>query len=235
MALILSIETSSENCSVAISDNGKIISSSQSTELQSHASVLTVLIEEIMTKNSLKIKQLDAVAVSKGPGSYTGLRIGVSVAKGLCFGSGKPLIAINTLKSMMSGLKIELNDFSSRFTDETVFCPMLDARRMEVYMALFSKNGDEISETAAVIIDEVSFGEILENKSVVFFGSGSDKCQEIIKSKNAVFIRNFTLKADYVSILAEEAYISKTFADVAYFEPFYLKDFIATTPKRKII
>lgn len=234
MALILSIETSSENCSVAISNNGKILTSSQSDETKSHATILTVLIEQQLKENAILLKELDAVAVSKGPGSYTGLRIGVSVAKGICYGTGKPLIAINTLQGMMNGLKLSYPDFETRFSDDILFCPMLDARRQEVYLATFSKNGDWINETTAEIIEENSFKDVLKDKKIVFFGSGSDKVSKIIHHENAIFVDAFTLKAEYLSFLAESDYQTSRFEDLAYFEPLYLKDFVATTPKRKI-
>lgn len=235
MALILNIETSSESCSVAIASNGIVCASLQSDESRSHASILTVLIERLLRENKYATADFDAVAISKGPGSYTGLRIGVSVAKGLCYGSRKPLIAVNTLQSMMNGLKQELTDFDQRFPHDALFYPMLDARRQEVYLAGFLKNGDVFSETAAEIITEESFGELLKRQKVVFFGSGADKIKNILNSENAVFVQGFSPKADYLAGLSEVAFQNKSFVDVAYFEPLYLKDFIATIPKRKVI
>lgn len=234
MALILNIETSSENCSVAISQNGKVTAASQGSETMSHASILTVLIEKLLSENSLPFSRLDAIAVSKGPGSYTGLRIGVSVAKGLCYGAGIPLIAVNTLQSMMNGLKFELPDYENLFAEDTLFIPMLDARRLEVYLAFFSKEGKQLRETAAEIIDENSFSEP-ENRKLVFFGSGADKIKNIIQRENAFFIDGFVPRAGYMAALTEIAYQQNQFESVAYFEPFYLKDFVATTPKRKVI
>lgn len=235
MAIILNIETSSENCSVALSRNGVSVASLQNSESRSHAVVLTVLINELLQNNQLAIRDLDAVAVSKGPGSYTGLRIGVSVAKGLCYGANKPLIAINTLECMLFGLKNEYRDFENKFPDDAIFCPMLDARRQEVYMSLFKKNGAVISETSAEIIHEESLKEELRLHPVVLFGSGAEKCKTIISNANAIFIDGFTLKAEYMSLLSEEAYSQSKFENLAYFEPFYLKDFIATIPRRKVI
>ena len=235
MALILNIETSSENCSVAIAKDGIVSATSQSSETKSHAIILTVLIEKLMLENSYSFAQLDAIAVSKGPGSYTGLRIGVSVAKGLCYGAGKPLIAINTLQSMMNGLRQELTEFETLFGSDFVFCPMLDARRQEVYLANFSKSGDLLRETTAEIVQEDSFAEILKDRKLVFFGSGAEKVKSIIHHDNAIFVDGFELKASYLSSLAEDAFQKKQFEDVAYFEPFYLKDFVATIPKRKVI
>lgn len=235
MALILNLETSSENCSVALSNNGVVVGASQNEEKKSHASVLTILIEELLRNNSVSFHQLHAISVSKGPGSYTGLRIGVSVAKGLCYGTGKPLIGLNTLACMMNGLKIEVPDFDLRFDADTVFCPMLDARRQEVYTAAFDKQGIFLRDTSADIIDEYSYQDTLESHPVVFFGSGAEKCKSLIKSHNAVFVDNFQVKASYMATLSEVAFKNKEFEDVAYFEPFYLKDFVATTPKRKVI
>lgn len=235
MALILNLETSSENCSASIAEDGLVLGSMQCSENKSHASVLTVLIQELLLKHSLQFNQLNALAVSKGPGSYTGLRIGVSVAKGLCYGGNKPLIAINTLRSMMNGIKCDTENFDEKFTDNAVFCPMLDARRLEVYMATFAKSGEMLTSTCAEIINETSLGQVLEKNQVIFFGSGADKCKDIIKHPNAVFIGGFEVKASHMAQLAEEAFRKNKFEDVAYFEPFYLKDFVATLPKRKII
>lgn len=234
MALILNIETSSENCSVAIANNGKLTASLHSVDIKSHATILTVLIEQILKENSYSFSQFDAIAVSKGPGSYTGLRIGVSVAKGLCYGVQKPLIAVNTLQSMMNGLMHEYPEVETLAPEDAVFCPMLDARRLEVYLAYFSKQREWLKETSAEIIQEDSFMEILKEKKLYFFGSGSDKVKNIIHHENAVFVDGFTLKAEYLSSLSETAFQNKKFEDLAYFEPLYLKDFVATIPKRKI-
>ncbi len=235
MALILNIETSSDSCSVALSRNGELYAFIQSDEDRSHAHILTVLIEKLLAQNSITIADLDAVAVSKGPGSYTGLRIGVSVAKGICYGARKPLLAVNTLQAMMAGLKLETTDFAARFPTNAVFCPMLDARRQEVYLAMFSKEGNLLKETTAEIITGDSFADILAKQQMVFFGSGAGKVKDIIQNPNALFVENFGLKASYLSSLAEEAWQNKKFEDVAYFEPLYLKDFVATVAKRKVI
>lgn len=234
MGLILNIETSSENCSVAIARNGEMVATLESTESKSHATILTVLIEKILQDNAIKVNNLDAIAVSKGPGSYTGLRIGVSVAKGLCYGAGKPLIAINTLESMLNGLKMSLPDFDQAFAEDAIFCPMLDARRQEVYLAHFSKGGETLHETAAEIIHEESFKEILESSKLIFFGSGADKIKTVIAHPNALFIEGFAPRAEYLAALSESAFRNEKFEDVAYFEPLYLKDFVATIPKRKV-
>lgn len=235
MSLILNIETSSENCSVAISKDEFTLDMAEEEGSKSHASVLTVLIDELLRKNQMGISDLDAIAVSKGPGSYTGLRIGVSVAKGLCYGAVKPLIAINTLDSMMNGFRKGITDFEIHFTENTIFCPMLDARRLEVYLAMYDKKGVLIKETTAEIIDENSFSDILKEHPMVFFGSGTSKCKEILKNPNAQFMDHFLLKASYMTHLSYENLVKRNFENVAYFEPFYLKDFVATIPKRKVI
>jgi tRNA threonylcarbamoyladenosine biosynthesis protein TsaB len=235
MALILNIETSTDICSIALSENGKLIASSESSEMRSHAAILTVLIEELLHKNNISCNHLDAIAVSKGPGSYTGLRIGVSVAKGLCYGASKPLIGINTLQSMMNGIRIAFPEYMATFPDNARFCPMLDARRQEVYMAIFHKDGTLFKETCAAIIEPNSFEKELETHPIVFFGNGAEKCKSLIIDPHASFLDNFALKASYMNELSYEAFQLEHFEDIAYFEPFYLKDFVATIPKRKVI
>jgi tRNA threonylcarbamoyladenosine biosynthesis protein TsaB len=227
MALILSIETSTPVCSAALSRNGELIDVRESFDEKSHATSLTIFIQELFDQNGFKPSDIDAVAVSEGPGSYTGLRIGVSVAKGLCFGLNKPLIAIDTLKAMalMASDKIE--------NKPKYYCSMIDARRMEVYTALFDANFQKTEETRALIIDSDPFPEMLSQHTVAFFGNGSDKCRTIIDSSNAIFIGNIYPSAKYMGVLAFEAFQKAEFRDVAYFEPFYLKDFVATIPKQK--
>lgn len=195
----------------------------------SHAAQLTVLIKRLLEKTGINATDLDAVAVSKGPGSYTGLRIGVSAAKGIAYGASLPLIGINTLTSMCSGyLSLHPQPPSS----DTLLCPMIDARRMEVYNALFSSDGLMIRETSADIIDETSYREILETKKIIFYGTGAEKCRSAIKHPNALFEDGFTLSASYLHIPSANALRNRHFEDVAYFEPYYLKEFIATKPKK---
>jgi len=226
MALILSIETSTTECSVAISDKGKVVVYEKLFLEKSHANLLTLAIESVASHANIELADLDAIAVSKGPGSYTGLRIGVSTAKGLCYALDKPLIAINTLKAMAD----EVNCFN---THNMLLSPMIDARRMEVYTALFDADLNEIKGTSAKILDEHSFDETLESTNVLFFGNGSNKFQELVQNKTAAhFIDNVSPSADAVGRLAFESFNNGTFEDVAYFEPFYLKDFKATTPKK---
>lgn len=228
MALILNIETATQVCSVALAREGKVIDSRESFEDKSHATLLTVFIDELFKANNLGAAQLDAISISEGPGSYTGLRIGVSAAKGLCYAAGKPLIAVNTLKAMalMASEKVEDNN--------TLLCPQIDARRMEVYASIFDNDLNLIRETQAEIIDHQSYLDFLNKQPLAFFGNGADKCKDTITHTNARFIDGIYPSAKYMALLAEELYQQGSFKDVAYFEPFYLKDFVATIPKRKI-
>lgn len=227
--MILCIETATSVCSAALCDERKVISVLEAEPGASHASQLTVLIQKLFREAAVTARQLDAVSVSKGPGSYTGLRIGVSVAKGIAYGAGIPLIGINTLTAMCSGYLAQnpLPDGS-----DTLLCPMIDARRMEVYNAVFNAGGRMIRETSADIIDENSFSEQLAAGRVIFFGNGAEKCISEIKHPNAVFVSGFRLSASYLHIPSVKALKEKHFEDIAYFEPYYLKEFIATVPKK---
>jgi len=237
MALILNIESSSNMCSVALSSDGIVLGYIESDEEKSHAGKLTIFIEELLKKHNISTNNLDAIAVSQGPGSYTGLRIGISVAKGICYAIDKPLIAVGTLQSLSFGLhNNDIFDISKlSLSKDTLFCPMIDARRMEVYTAIYSIDNELIGKVHAKIIEKNSFIETLDNGSMVFFGNGANKCKEVIKHKNAIFVDNILLSARYMATLAEKIFNKKVFCDTAYFEPFYLKDFIATTPKKSII
>ena len=235
MALILNIETSTAVCSVSLGKDGELIAYKENKEGMNHATHLTVFIDSILKENSLTPNDLDAVAVSMGPGSYTGLRIGVSTAKGLCYGSNLPLIAISTLQAMTAPLLNNKAIISQLGDPETsVFCPMIDARRMEVYTAFYSYKNEQIREVAAEIIDEDSFSPDLEKSEIVFFGDGSSKCQSSLQSSNAIFVDDITPTAIGMIELSEAKFKAEAFEDVAYFEPFYLKDFVATTPKKNI-
>ncbi len=229
MALILSLETSTPVCTVALSKEGKTIALKESFEDKSHATLLTVFVEEILAENKLKVQDLDAVAVSEGPGSYTGLRIGVSVAKGLCYAAQKPLIAVDTLKTMVL---MTAPQFEGQ---ELLYCPMIDARRMEVYSELFDQQLQRKRKIIAEVIDESSYADLLQQHKIVFMGNGALKCQETIVSEQAVFLDGIYPSAAFMGQLAFAAYQQKDFKDVAYFEPFYLKDFVATTPKKKVL
>jgi tRNA threonylcarbamoyladenosine biosynthesis protein TsaB len=229
MAKILLIETATPVCSVAISIDTEIVIEKSSTEKNAHSKILTVFIQEALQALNMEFSQLNAVAVSKGPGSYTGLRIGVSAAKGLCYALDIPLIAVNTLQSMAGGIQERFQNKN----EDLLFCPMIDARRMEVYSALFDRNVAQIRETKAEIIDKNSFSEYLGQSKMIFFGDGAAKCIDAIDHPNALFISDFEPSASHMKFLTEEKYNQQRFEDVAYFEPFYLKDFIAGVPKVK--
>ena len=231
MGLIINIETATTVCSVNLAKDGVIISERESREDKSHASLLTVFIEQLLNEQKLQVSELDAIAVSKGPGSYTGLRIGVSAAKGLCYGGDVPLISINTLYSLASFAN---NNRIEKAFNKYYLCPMIDARRMEVYTAIYDQSMNEIKSTSAEIIDEHSFAEILGNNQVYFFGNGADKCRETITHKNAHFISDIESTAQGMVNQTEQAFNNKQFEDLAYFEPYYLKDFVATTPKKPL-
>lgn len=228
MATILQIETATGVCSAAISKNGVTIALKEESNKNIHAQKLTLFINEMMQAENLSYQQLDAVAVSKGPGSYTGLRIGVSTAKGLCFALEKPLISVNTLELMAAGYLQKHPEF------EGLLAPMIDARRMEVYTAIYTNKLLLKEAVSAKVIDEKSFIFELSNNYIVFFGDGVAKCQTFIKHPNARFLIDNFNSAAHMSKLANEAFKQKKFENVAYFEPFYLKDFVATAPKPKI-
>ncbi|MBO2543944.1 tRNA (adenosine(37)-N6)-threonylcarbamoyltransferase complex dimerization subunit type 1 TsaB [Salegentibacter sp. BDJ18] len=218
MALILCLETATTNCSVALSKDGvQLALKEDKSNNYSHAEKLHVFIDEILKENNFAVTDLDAIAVSKGPGSYTGLRIGVSTAKGLCFSLDIPLISIATLASLAAQVELE----------KGFIIPMLDARRMEVYSAVFDQNLKNIRETKAEVLDESSFIEFLEKKKTVFIGNGVEKFEEICKHSNAKFISDKLPSAREMCSLAEAKYKISDTEDVAYFEPYYLKDFIA--------
>ncbi|WP_108823028.1 tRNA (adenosine(37)-N6)-threonylcarbamoyltransferase complex dimerization subunit type 1 TsaB [Dysgonomonas sp. Marseille-P4361] len=230
MSYILNIETATEVCSVSISKDNEIIYYKEETKGPSHAVLLGVFVNDAINEMRAKNIKLDAVAVSCGPGSYTGLRIGISEAKGLCYGLSIPLIAINTLKIMAQGIVD-----NKAIDNNAILCPMIDARRMEVYDLLLDTDLNEIRPTSADIIDENSFADILKEKQIVFFGNGAAKCKEVLPKQNTIFIDGIYPKASDMVKLANEAYAKQDFVDVAYFEPFYLKEFVATTPKNKVL
>lgn len=228
MALILNIDTSTSVCSVALAENGQTIALKENKEGLNHSLLLGTYIDEIIKENKLEVSDLDAVAVSMGPGSYTGLRIGVSMTKGLCYGASKPLIAVNTLQALAQAVSLDLKA-------EAMYCPMIDARRMEVYTALYDKDNNTLLETKAEIINADSFADILAHHPVYFFGNGSDKVKTVLTSPQALFLPGIETSATNMTELSEKKFKDRQFEDVAYFEPFYLKDFIATTPKKNIL
>lgn len=231
MAYILCIETATEICSVAIAKNGKTIALVENNLSNSHASQLHILVAKALEQVNLHFSNLQAIAVSKGPGSYTGLRVGVSTAKGYCYALQIPLIAINTLQSLANGYMQNNQSYNG------LICPMIDARRMEVYCAIFNNNLEEILPTQAKIIDENSFHEELQQNEIVFIGNGATKCKEIISNNEqgmSNFEGNYSCNASYLSSIAQQAFDKKQFEDVAYFEPYYLKDFVGTVAKKLI-
>ena len=228
MERIILIETSTALCSTALAEDGAIVSYKESSAPKAHASLTAVFIQDMLSERGLTIADCDAVCVSMGPGSYTGLRVGVSTAKGLCFGSRKPLLAAGTLDTLAAQAYAEAEaDGNYRF-----IIPMVDARRMEVYTAVF-ENGVQITETAPAIIDENSFSDLLEQGPCLFIGDGAGKCADVIKHPNAHFHQCWP-KASSMLAPAMKAYKEKRFEDVAYFEPFYLKEFVATVSKKKL-
>lgn len=223
MGIILNIETATKNCSVSVSDGTKQLALRELNEGKfSHAEKLHSFIVEVLDAAGLSMKDLNAVAVSKGPGSYTGLRIGVSTAKGICFALDIPLISVSTLKC----LALQIQDKECDFV-----VPLLDARRMEVYSAVFDNVHTQVRDTDAEIIDENSFKELLEKGKVCFLGDGAEKCKETIGHNNAVFVDDRFPSAQEMAIMANEKYEKAEFENLAYFEPFYLKDFVAGKPK----
>lgn len=223
MSYILSLETSTQACSVAVHQNGILMAASETHTSHSHSEKLTILAQQILENVELELAQIDAIAVSKGPGSYTGLRIGVSVAKSLCYALKKPLISVSTLETMA----FEASNFI--FEDNILICPMLDARRMEVYCAMYDVNLEEKLSICAEIITENSFENILKHQKVFFLGNGAEKCKKIFSSNpNAIFPRidYLTPHAKNMGKLAFDKFEKQIFEDVAYFEPFYLKEFV---------
>ena len=228
---ILLIETSTALCSVALAQDGVVTAYRESSAPKAHASLTAVFIQEMLQERGLTLADCEAVCVSKGPGSYTGLRVGVSTAKGLCFGSGKPLLAVGTLDTLVAQAASVIPSEVDGITFSHII-PMIDARRMEVYTAVF-ENGVQITETSPAIIDENSFAEYLEQGPCLFIGDGAGKCADVIKHPNAHFSQCCP-KASAMLEPAMEAYKEKRFEDVAYFEPFYLKEFVATVSKKKL-
>jgi len=228
MATLLQIETATQVCSAALSVDGETIALKELAAQNIHAGSLTLFIREVMQQAGVRYQDLDAIAVSKGPGSYTGLRIGVSTAKGICFAQDKPLIGIDTLQMMAEGF------LSANRSYTGLICPMIDARRMEVFTALYDHQLTEILPVSAKIIDEESFRSELNGQQITFIGDGAMKCNTSIISANAAFSDlNFNSAAN-MSGLAFNAFTQGQFEDVAYFEPYYLKDFVITQAKKKV-
>ncbi len=227
MSLILSIETATRTCSVAVHENGTLLAACSYYLDKSHSNLLVPSIKSLVADCGYEQNALSAVAISMGPGSYTGLRIGTSTAKGLCFALDIPLIAINTLEALAYGV--------SRYNTEGQWlCPMLDARRMEVYTMLLDDHFRIVEETHPQVVEPSSFDDHLNARSILFFGNGADKCRKIIQNSNARFLDHVEPNASEVGYLAWQKFQKTQFEDLAYFEPFYLKEFQATKPKVKI-
>lgn len=229
MSCILHIETSTSVCSVAATQDGEVIFTKKDFDGPSHATLLGVFVDEALSFIDSHAIPLDAVAVSCGPGSYTGLRIGVSMAKGICYGRNLPLIAVPTLRVLCVPVLLRHD-----LPEDALLCPMLDARRMEVYAAVYDRALNEVRKVGADIVDEQSYAEYLEQGPVYFFGNGAAKCREKLTHPNARFIDEVHPLADMMMPLAERAVAEQRYEDLAYFEPFYLKEFVASLPKNKL-
>ncbi|MCX6334768.1 MAG: tRNA (adenosine(37)-N6)-threonylcarbamoyltransferase complex dimerization subunit type 1 TsaB [Bacteroidia bacterium] len=232
--MILCLETATSICSVALCNRSGIVALKESGEDRSHASLLTVFIDNILKKTGIKADELEAVAVSKGPGSYTGLRIGVSTAKGIAYASSVPLIGIDTTLSMFLGFsEIAQDKYGISQTD--LFCPALDARRMEIYYSVYDAKGNTVISIRAEIIEGNSMSDLPGSARLFIFGDGAAKCREVIKRDNIVFEESFRISAAFMKKAAYEALDLKRFEDIAYFEPFYLKDFLTSKPVKNIL
>lgn len=238
MAFILNIDTATPVCSVALAEDDRILSLRESSEEKSHAENLMLFIEDILREQHLSVRELDAIAIGKGPGSYTGLRIGVATAKGLSYGAKIPLLAVSTLETMVHFAlqKIKREGCKAVPLDEnTLLCPMIDARRMEVYMAVFDHKGNRKQQDAAVVIDTQTFSLIPPSQRLAYFGSGAAKCRGLMQSKNLVFIDGIVPSAAAMASKSLHLYRNHQHENVAYFEPYYLKDFITTTARKNIL
>lgn len=229
MSRIIIIETSTALTSVALAENGEITAYKESTQMREQAALTAPFVQEILKGKGLSVKDCSAVCVGKGPGSYTGLRVGVSTAKGLCFGAGIPLVSVGTLDTLVyQAIDEGLLPEGCKYV-----IPMIDARRMEVYTAVFTTDAKQVTETEPRVIDAGSFEKYLNEGPVLFIGDGAGKCSETIKNANAHFCQ-CSPKATAMLRPAEQAYNEKKFEDVAYFEPFYLKQYIPTISKHKL-
>lgn len=228
MSCILNIETSTNVCSVALSQDGVCLYEDVNLEGPSHAQVLAGYVKNAVSFADSHAIPIDAIAISKGPGSYTGLRIGVSEAKGVAYGRDAKLLSVPTLKLLTVPILLGHEELP----EDALLCPMIDARRMEVYCALYDRALNEVVQTQALVIDSDSFKDYLDKQPIYFMGNGADKCVETIQHPNAHFIKNIVPRAKNMIPLAEMAMAKEQFEDVAYFEPFYLKEFVATKSKK---
>ncbi|MFK7907097.1 MAG: tRNA (adenosine(37)-N6)-threonylcarbamoyltransferase complex dimerization subunit type 1 TsaB [Chitinophagales bacterium] len=230
MSWILCIDTTTENCSVALTKNGTLFAEKEQRKGQHHAGMLTLLIEQVLAESSITMSDLAAIAVSDGPGSYTGLRIGASTAKGLCYALDIPLIAVDTLKAMaFEGVH------TYRETYDDFYCiPMMDARRMEVYTAVYNSDLQEVEDKYAKIIDKDSFDSYLSEKKVLFLGNCSGKCTDILTHPNALFFTDIYFSAINIKSIAYQKFTNHLFEDIAYYEPYYLKKYLPKHKTKKI-
>lgn len=230
MSCILNIETSTNVCSVSLSQDGVCLHEEVDIQGPSHAQVLAGYVKEAISFADSHAIPIDAVAVSKGPGSYTGLRIGVSEAKGVAYGRDAKLLSVETLKLLTVPILLKYD-----LPEDALLCPMIDARRMEVYCALYDRALKEVQPTQALVVNEASFHDVLEKRPIYFMGNGADKCKNTIQHPNAHFITGIVPRAKFMIPLAEKAMALEQYEDVAYFEPFYLKEFVATQSKKQLI
>lgn len=228
MSILLSIETATSVCAAALHVNGKLIDSKTINSDKSHSTLLLQFVEELLQANSITKKDLSAIAISEGPGSYTGLRIGLSTAKGLCYALDIPLIAVNTLDAM--ALQV-----SKTLIDKQLACPMIDARRMEVYTALYNNKNERVEALNNVIIDEDTFENQLKSHSIIIFGNGAEKCKGVMTHENVSFIDNIEPSAIEIGELGYAKFLKNAFENVAYFEPNYFKEFYSPAPKNKTL
>ena len=236
MALILSIETGTDICSVALANDGELMALRESDEGRDHAKRVAIFVDELLRETGVQPSDLDAIAIGKGPGSYTGLRIGVSFAKGMCYALNIPLIAIGSLDALT---EVAREDYDAGILDiedeewaKARLCPMVDARRMEVYSQIFDTKGKPQSEVVAEVVTGESYKEWREEQTFVIFGNGAKKCTEVLADAKFVSVAP---SARGIVRLAEEAYNSERFEDIAYFEPFYLKEFLVIPSKKKLL
>ncbi|MGI8951218.1 MAG: tRNA (adenosine(37)-N6)-threonylcarbamoyltransferase complex dimerization subunit type 1 TsaB [Chitinophagaceae bacterium] len=227
MAFILHIDSATENASVCISENEKLLALEESKIQKDHSSFLQPAIKKLLITTNHQPSEIDAIAVTAGPGSYTGLRVGLSSAKALCYALNKPLILLNTLE-VMAQSQIENGEWKM---EDILFCPMIDARRMEVFTAIYNKNLQPVLLPLAMILNENSFANLLDKNTIIFFGSGHQKLKNILHNSNAIF-SNCKYNACNLIHLAYNAFIQHQFADLAYSEPFYLKEFFSSNFKK---
>jgi len=235
MVRILCLETSTEVCSVALVEDGKVVDYREDVSGQNHSKLLTLFMKELLASNGLNASAFDAVAVSRGPGSYTGLRIGVSAAKGFCYGADIPLMAVSSLQAMASHVVENSEKYGLAITPSDRLVPMIDARRMEVYTAVYDPALNPLVEVNALVVDDASFSDMAQHSRLLLFGNGSAKCKTVLAGQPFCFVDGIVASATHMATLANRMYQAHDFVDVAYFEPFYLKDFIATVPQNKVL